>query len=51
MESQNDLTAGPSTILIVNDEQSLRSFFHFNLQVRGYEVIDMSGSQEVLQRG
>jgi DNA-binding response OmpR family regulator len=34
-------------ILVVNDEASLRSFFHFNLNVRGYEVIDTLGSPEV----
>ena len=35
-------------VLIVNDEASLRDFFHFNLQRRGYEVIDTMGTPEVL---
>lgn len=34
-------------ILIVNDEASLRDFFRFNLQRRGYDVTDAMGSPEV----
>jgi len=34
-------------ILIVNDEAALRDFFRFNLQMRGYDVIDTLGSPDV----
>ena len=35
-------------VLIVNDEAAIRDFFHFNLQRRGYEVIDTLGTPEVM---
>ena len=47
MEANNNITSS-SLILVVNDEPALRDFFRFNLQVRGYEVIDTSGSSDVL---
>jgi DNA-binding response OmpR family regulator len=39
---------GSSLILIVNDEPALRDFFKFNLRGRGFKVIDISGSQDVI---
>jgi DNA-binding response OmpR family regulator len=35
-------------VLVVNDEAPLRELFRFNLNVRGYEVIDTFGCPEVL---
>jgi DNA-binding response OmpR family regulator len=34
-------------ILVVNDEPALREFFRFNLQARGYDVIQSVGCPEV----
>jgi DNA-binding response OmpR family regulator len=49
VDATNNKVTTSSLILVVNDEPALRDFFRFNLQVRGFGVIDISGSQEVLK--
>ena len=39
----------PARILIINDEPSLREFFRFNLEIRGYEVLESAGSPMALE--
>jgi DNA-binding response OmpR family regulator len=49
VEANNNLSALSSLILVVNDEPSLREFFKVNLKVRGYGVIDIAGSRDVVK--
>jgi DNA-binding response OmpR family regulator len=35
-------------ILVINDEPAMQEFFHFNLTVRGYDVLVVKGSGDVL---
>lgn len=48
MEANSNVISSSALILVVNDEPAIRDFFRFNLQVRGYEVIDTSGTSVVL---
>jgi two-component system KDP operon response regulator KdpE len=39
----------PARILIINDEPAIRAFFRFNLEIRGYRVLESGGCPEVLE--